>query len=140
MVLVDSYCNKTLPKSRRQTVKQVKNCSDDPRFLKSKLFQLIGCIKNVCIGSFFSVDVINALFEFLFVLRYSKLDFCFCETFIYNKKMMLIFLFTSFNSHNGLQSIKAITENQLHDFLINSRHSHDKYCFIIAHYEGKQSP
>ena len=42
---------------------------------------------------------------------------------------MLISLFTSFNSHSGLQSIKAGTECQLHDFLINSRHPHEKYCF-----------
>ena len=88
---------------RKTNLKQVKNRSEDSRFLKLKLFQLIGYIKNICIGSFFNVDVINALFEFLFVLRYSKRGFCFCETFIYNRKwMMLIFLFTSFNSHSGL--------------------------------------
>ena len=70
----------------KTNLKQVKNCNEDPRFLKLKLFQLIGYIKNICIGSFFNVDEINALFEFLFVLCYSKLDFCLCETFIYNKK------------------------------------------------------
>ena len=62
---------------RKTNLKQVKNCSENPRLLKLKLFQLIGCIKNICIGSFFNVDVINALFEFLFVLRYSKLDFAY---------------------------------------------------------------
>ena len=42
---------------------------------------------------------------------------------------MLISFLKSSHFHSGLQSIKAITENQLHDFLINSRHSHEKYCF-----------
>ena len=28
-------------------------------------------------------------------------------------------------------SMKAITENQLHDFLINSKHSCEKYCLHI---------
>ena len=37
-------------------------------------------------------------------------------------------LFISFDSHSGLFYQKAITENQLHDFLINSRHSCRKYC------------
>ena len=78
--------NKPLSMERKTNLKQVKNCSEDPQFLKLKLCQLIGCIKNIFIGSFFNVDVINALLEFLFVLRYSKLDFCLCETFIYNKK------------------------------------------------------
>ena len=49
---------------RETNLKQVKNCSEEPRFLKLKLFQLIGCIKNICIETFFNVDVINALFEF----------------------------------------------------------------------------
>ena len=42
-----------------------------------------------------------------------------------------ISLFRSFNFHSGhgLQSIKAITESQLYDFLINSRHFHEKYFF-----------
>ena len=71
---------------RKTNLKQVKNFSEVPQFVKLKLFQFIGCIKNICIGRFFNVDVINALFEFLFVLRYSKLDFCLCEMFIYNKK------------------------------------------------------
>ena len=35
-------------------------------------------------------------------------------------------------------SMKAITENQLHDFLINSIYSCKKYCYIIEHYEGLQ--
>ena len=60
---------------RKTNLKQVKNWSEDPRFWKSKPFQIIGCIKNICIGSFFNVDVINALFEFLFVLRYSNSTF-----------------------------------------------------------------
>ena len=60
---------------RKTNLKQVKNCSEDPRFLKLKLFQIIGCIKNICIGSFFNVGVINALFEVLFVLRYSNSTF-----------------------------------------------------------------
>ena len=30
--------------------------------------------------------------------------------------------------HTVVFSMKAITENQLHDFLINSRHSWKKYC------------
>ena len=28
---------------RKTNLKRVKNCSEDPRFLKLKLFQLIGC-------------------------------------------------------------------------------------------------
>ena len=55
---------------RKVNLKQVKAL-----FLKLNLFQIIGCIKNICIGSFFNVDVINALFEFLFVLRYSNSTF-----------------------------------------------------------------
>ena len=100
---------------RKTNLKQVKNCSEDPRFLKLKLFQLIGCIKNICIGSFFNVDVINALFEFLFVLRYSKLDFCFCETFIYNKKwcwfssLQVLILTVVFSLSKQLLKINCIT-------------------------------
>ena len=66
--------------------------------------------------------------EFHFVVVNQKLDFSFFEMFIFNKKMMF-FLFTSFiDSRSGLFPMKAIAENQLHDFLINSRHSWKKYC------------
>ena len=36
--------------------------------------------------------------------------------------------------------MKAITENQLNDFLINSKHPCKKYCLHIAQYEELQSP
>ena len=39
------------------------------------------------------------------------------------------FLQVFYNFHSGLQSIEAISENQLHNFLISSRHPHEKYCF-----------
>ena len=90
------------------------------------LFQFIGCIRNVLVGSFFNV-YLYALFEFLFVILNQKLDFSsFFESFIYNK-IGVFPLFTGFNSHSGVFH-EAITENQLHDFLINSRHSCKKYC------------
>ena len=38
------------------------------------LLQLIGCIRNVRIESFFNVQCNNALFEFLFVMLSRKLD------------------------------------------------------------------
>ena len=41
---------------------------------------------------------------------------------------MVFSLFTSFNPLSGLFSIKAITENQLNNLLINNRHSYKKYC------------
>ena len=41
--------------------------------------------QNVRIGSFFNVQINNALFEFLFVMLNQKLDFSFFESFIYNK-------------------------------------------------------
>ena len=46
-------------------------------------------------------NVINAVFEFLFVMLNQKLDFGFSESFICNKNCFLS-LFTSFNSHSGL--------------------------------------
>ena len=45
---------------------------------------------------------------------------------LFTIKIDVFALFTTFNSHSG--AIKAITENQLHDFLINSRHSCKNYC------------
>ena len=53
---------------------------------------------------------------------------------IFTAKGDVNFFNISFNSHSGLLPIKAIIENELHDFLIISRHSHNKYCFTIAHY------
>ena len=47
---------------------------------------------------------------------------------LFTIKIDVFSLFTSFNSHSDLFSMKAITENQLHNFLINSRHSCKKYC------------
>ena len=32
--------------------------------------------------------------------------------------------------------VKVITENQLYNFLINSRHSYKNIVFTVAHYEG----
>ena len=125
---------------RKTNLKQVKNCSEDPRFLKLKLFQLIGCIKNICIGSFFNADVINALFEFLFVLRCSKLDFCFCETFIYNKKWcwfsssQVLILTVVFSPLKQLLKINCTI------FLLTADIPTTNVVFIIAHYEKKQSP
>ena len=46
---------------------------------------------------------------------------------LFTIKINVFALFTSFNSYSGF-SMKGITENQLHDFLINSRHSCKKYC------------
>ena len=57
--------------------------------------------QNVLIGSFFNVQINNALFEFLFVMLNQKLDFSFFESFIYNK-IDVFALFTSFNFHSGL--------------------------------------
>ena len=56
---------------------------------------------------------------------------------LFEKKVMLFSHFTSFNSHSGLFSMKAITENQLYNFLVNIIHSYKKYCLhnYIAHYE-----
>ena len=47
---------------------------------------------------------------------------------LFTIKIAVFALFTSFNSHTSLFSMKAITENQSHYFLINSRHSCKKYC------------
>ena len=47
---------------------------------------------------------------------------------LFTIKVMLFSFFTSFNSYSGLFSIKAITENQLLNSLINSRQSYKKYC------------
>ena len=125
---------------RKTNLKQVKNCSEDTRFLKLKLFQLIGGIKNICIGSFFNAGVINALFEFIFVLRYSKLDFCFCETFIYNKKwcwfssLQVLILTAVFSPSKQLLKLNCTI------FLLTADLLTTNIVFTIAHYEGKQSP
>ena len=42
--------------------------------LYQELFQFIGCVRNVRIGSFFNLQCNNALFEFLFVMVNQKLD------------------------------------------------------------------
>ena len=47
---------------------------------------------------------------------------------LFTIKIDVFRLFTGFNSKQWSFSIKAITENQLHDFSINSRHSCKKYC------------
>ena len=65
------------------------------------------------LNSFLSCSIRNLTLAPLFRLFTIKID--------------VIFPFTSFNSHSSLFSMKAITENQLHDFLINSRHSGKKY-------------
>ena len=95
----------------------------------SGLSKLIGCIRNVRIRSFFNVYLHNALFGFLFVMlnkkKQKKLD---PLSRLFTIKVVLISLFTSFNFHSCFKPIKASTENQLHDFLINSRHSHENYC------------
>ena len=54
-------------------------------FMYLDVFQFIGCIRNVLIGSFLNVQCRNALFEFLFVMLNQKLDFSFFESFIYNE-------------------------------------------------------
>ena len=46
---------------------------------------------------------------------------------------MLFPLFKSFNSRSGIFSMEAITENQLHNFLIDSRHSYKKILFTQLH-------
>ena len=122
---------------RKTNLKQVKNCSEDPPILKIKTVSAHWMYQKYLYGSFVNVDVINALFEFLFVLRYSKLDFCLCKTFIYNKKwswfstLQVLILTVVFSPSKQLLKIK------LHDFLINSRHSHDKYCFHNCTLWGK---
>ena len=78
-------------------------------------------------GSFFNVYLYNSLFEFLFVMLNQKLDFSFCESFIYNKKCYVPFL-QVLSPAVVFFSMKAITENQLHNFLINSRDSYKKCC------------
>ena len=47
---------------------------------------------------------------------------------LFTIKIDVFLIFTSFNSHSDLFFMKAITENQWHDFLINSKHSCKKYC------------
>ena len=89
------------------------------------LFQFVGCMKNVRIGSFFNVQYKNALFEFLFVMLNQKLDFSFFESFIDNKIGVFPFLQVLIPTVVFF-SMKVITENQLHDFPIKSRHSYKK--------------
>ena len=45
------------------------------------------------------------------------------------KNLTLASLSCLFTIKNDVVSIKAIAENRLHNFLINNRHSHEKYCF-----------
>ena len=58
------------------------------------LFQFIGCIRNVYIGNFFSVQRNNARFEFLFVIFNQKLFF-YLRQFIYFISSSLHNLYTS---------------------------------------------
>ena len=76
---------------------------------------------------FLQCTINNALFEFLFVMLNQKLDFSFFESFIYNKNWCFC-AFYKFKFPQWHFSMKTITENQLHDFPINSRHSCKKYC------------
>ena len=125
---------------RKTNLKQVKNCSEDPRFLKLKLFQLIGWVKNICIGSFFNVAVINALFDFLFVLRYSTLDFCLYETFIYHKKWCWFSSLQDFILTVVFSPLKQLLKINCTIFWSTADIPTTNIVFIIAHYEGKQSP
>ena len=61
-----------------------------------------------------------------------KRDFNFCESFIYNKKCYVPFL-QVLSPTVVFFSVKAITENQLHNFLINSRDSYKKMLFTQLH-------
>ena len=122
---------------RKTNLKQVQW---GPPILKIKTVSAHWMDKNICIGSFFNVDVINALFEFLFVLRYSKLDFCLCETFIYNKKrcwfssLQVLILTVVFSPSKQLLKINCTI------FWLTADIPTTNIVFIIAHYEGKQSP
>ena len=69
-----------------------------------------------CLNSFLPCSIRNLTFASLSRLFTIKID--------------VLALFTSFNSHSGL--FPAITENQLHDFLINSRHSSRNIVYTIT--------
>ena len=56
-----------------------------PNILKQLFTKIIGCIRNVRIGSFFNVYLCNTLFEILFVTLNQKLDLSFFKSFIYYK-------------------------------------------------------
>ena len=86
-------------------------------------------------GSFFNVPLImHYLKSFLSCsIRNLTLASLSC---LFTIKIDVFALFTSFNSHSVFFFVKAITENQLHDFLINSRHSFKKYCLHSSTLSG----
>ena len=65
-----------------------------------------------------------------------KLDFSFFESFIYNKNWCFLQVLIPI----VVFSMKAITENQLHGFLINNRILARNIVYTIPHYGELQSP
>ena len=91
---------------------------------KRLLLQMINPIR---IRSFFNVQLIMHYLNSFLSCSIRNLTLASLSR-LFTIKIDVFALFTSFNSHSVPFSMKAITENKLHNFLINSGHSCKKYC------------